>query len=132
MQAEDSKKYTKIDNFLLIKTLGAGFNSKVKLGLNTEDGKYYAVKIIKDTSHIDSNIKAILNETKVLQELEHPNIIKLYNMSNDGLQTKPDGRTKKVMYATIQLAQGGEIFEYLVTGSENLPVLARYSKISPP
>jgi len=63
--------------------------------MNTEDGKYYAVKIIKDTSHIDSNIKAILNETKVLSELDHPNIIKLYNMSNDGLYTKADGKSKK-------------------------------------
>ena len=100
MQNEDNKHST-IDNFKLIKTLGSGFNSKVKLGYNTTDGQYYAVKIIKDTSHVDSNIKAILNETKVLSSLDHPNVIKLYNMSDKGVYTKPDGRTKTVMYASI-------------------------------
>jgi len=40
MQVEDSKKYAKLDNFLMIKTLGSGFNSK------------YVSKLISESSSV--------------------------------------------------------------------------------
>lgn len=101
----------------------------MKLGLNKDDGKYYAIKIIKDTSHIDSNIKAIMNEAKVLQQLDHPNIISIYDVENEGKYEKPDGKVRTVLFAVLQLAQGGEIFDYLAnTGRFSEPVARYYFK----
>lgn len=126
---EQAKKHSRINDYVLGKTLGSGYNSIVKLGMDTRDGQYYAIKIIRDTSHIDSNIKAILNETKVLKNLDHPNIIKLKEVKDDGEYVRPDGTSKSVMFAAIQLAENGEIFEYLAnTGRFSEPVARYYFK----
>ncbi len=36
-----------LGRFSLVKTLGSGANSKVKLGIDKENGQYYAIKILK-------------------------------------------------------------------------------------
>lgn len=100
----ENKKYDRVDDYILVKTLGAGVNSEVKLAYNSEDGQYYALKLIKTTTNIESNKKAMLAEYNVLSQLEHKNIVRLYSMSNDGAMTTSDGKTSKVMYAVIQLA----------------------------
>ena len=123
---DSEKKQTKINDYVLSKTLGSGYNSVVKLGKNLIDGQYYAIKIIRDTSHVDSNIKAILNETKVLKTLDHPNIIKLKEVTDEGKYTRPDGTSKNVMFAAIQLAQNGEIFEYLANTGRFSEKVARF------
>lgn len=71
-------------------------NYRVKLGQSKKDGKYYAVKIINENSSSqDSNIKAIMNESKILQKLNHPNIVHLYELRDDGNYVYPDGTSKK-------------------------------------
>lgn len=126
---ESEKKYAKIDDYILGKTLGSGYNSIVALGMDTRDGEKYAIKIIRDTSHIASNIRAILNETKVLKNLDHPNIIKLKEVKDNGNYVRPDGTSKTVTFAAIQLAENGEIFEYLAnTGRFSEPVARFYFK----
>ena len=41
------QKYAKIDKYVLTKTLGAGYNAKVKL--SSFEGKQLAIKIFKST-----------------------------------------------------------------------------------
>jgi len=83
-----------LNNYTLIKTLGSGYNSKVKLGLNKDTGKYQAVKIIKNSTNVDSNLKAIINEANILQNLNHPNIIKIYELSDKGHHITSKGTEK--------------------------------------
>ena len=45
---DSEKKYPTLGDYILVKTLGSGYNAKVKLGYSKTDGKYYAVKILKD------------------------------------------------------------------------------------
>ena len=67
----------------------------MKLAQNKADGKYYAVKIINENSSQEANIKAIMNESKILQKLNHPNIVHVYELSDQGNYVKPDGSQKK-------------------------------------
>ena len=91
------KKNSTINDYILLQTLGEGLNSKVKLAMKKSDGKYYAVKIINDNSasHEANNVRAIITEAKILQTLDHPNIMHVYELREDGVYTKPDGSTKK-------------------------------------
>jgi serine/threonine protein kinase len=63
--------------------------------MNKNDGKYYAVKVIRETNNADNNIKAVLAEAKILKELNHPNILHLYEIDANGTYEKADGTTKK-------------------------------------
>lgn len=49
------KKLAMLDNFQLVKCLGSGYHAKVKLGINLDDGKVYAIKIFKKTHSFESN-----------------------------------------------------------------------------
>ena len=60
-----------------------------------KDGNYYALKIINENAAMEANMKAVLNESKILQQLDHPNIVKLYELSDDGVYTLANGQTKK-------------------------------------
>ena len=121
------EKKSSLNNYVLLKTLGAGYNSKVKLGCNKNNGEYTAVKIIKNSSNMDSNLKAILNEAQILQQLDHPNIIKIYELSDQGHKIKKDGTEKKgILYAVLELATNGEIFEYLSNTGRFSEQVTRY------
>jgi serine/threonine protein kinase len=75
-----------------------------------------------------------MNESKILQKMNHPNIVHLYELRDDGNYIYPDGSSKKytnfynrVLFAVIQLAQGGEVFDYLAnTGRFSEPVARFY------
>ena len=38
---------SQLGKYTLVKTLGSGANSKVKLGLDKDTGRYFAIKILK-------------------------------------------------------------------------------------
>lgn len=117
MRARD-KNYEKIDNFFLIKTLGEGVNSTVKLAYHKNEDKYYALKVIRTYSENkltnSSNLKAILNEVQILEDLNHPNIISLYKFSQKGTHVSKTGeKTKNMTYALLEFAEGGELIDFL-------------------
>ena len=69
-----------IQNYKLLKTIGKGLYSKVKLAASkTHSNKFYAIKIIKrhhvEKISLDIFKKIMLNEVTLLQKLDHPNII---------------------------------------------------------
>lgn len=109
---EIEKKHPTIDDYILVKTLGAGYNAKVKLGYNKNNGQYYAVKIIK-RQNVSSNERSIKNEVEILRGLQHPNIINLIEFHESGEYHKTNGTSYNVMYIVLELATGGELFEYV-------------------
>ena len=69
MQSTDT-----LGDFELHRTLGAGAFSKVKLGRHKETNQFAAVKIMKGEGATKSFIDLVMNEVKVLQELDHQNL----------------------------------------------------------
>jgi len=54
-----------LGKYEIVKTIGAGATCKAKLGLDTETGKYVAIKIINQNLD-ESTKKAVMNEVQAL------------------------------------------------------------------
>ena len=81
--------------------LGEGSFSYVYKGINTEDHKEYAIKRV-EKRQVNKNITPLLSleeEIKVMRMLDHPNILKLYEVYEDELY----------VYMVEELLKGGEL-----------------------
>lgn len=97
-----------IDEFQVIKTLGSGLHAKVKLA--QLDGKLYAIKKFKKETADLTNLE---HELGILKKLEHPNIIRLYDVRPEATYHKKSGKQEKVLAIILEYADGGELFEYI-------------------
>ena len=77
---------SKLGKYTLLRTLGSGANSKVKLGIDKASGRYYAVKILKKGNpNLDSKfLELVMTEVHTMSQLSHPNIVNLVEYSKDG------------------------------------------------
>ncbi|XP_075402695.1 serine/threonine-protein kinase SIK2 isoform X3 [Tenrec ecaudatus] len=84
-------------------TLGKGNFAVVKLGRHRITKTEVAIKII-DKSQLDAvNLDKIYREVHIMKLLNHPHIIKLYQVME----------TKSMLYLVTEYAKNGEIFDYL-------------------
>lgn len=118
---------SKLGKYTLVRTLGSGANSKVKLAQD-DNGSFYAVKILKkaDSERDRRVLELVITEVQTMSQLNHGNIVNLIEYNKEGILTKADGRTKTVFYIVLELASGGELFDFVAqTGAFSEPV-ARY------
>ena len=82
----------KVNQYVMLKSLGAGTSGKVVQCIvpadkADEEDKTYAMKIITKKKLTSSPMKnsnqTILNELEVMKKLNHPNIVKLHEVIND-------------------------------------------------
>ncbi|KRW99866.1 Protein kinase-like domain [Pseudocohnilembus persalinus] len=82
-------------------TIGTGSFGKVVKAIHKETNQVRAVKVInRERNHIDT-LEKILQEVNVLKNLDHPNILKIYECFQD----------KNNYYIVSEYCQGGELFE---------------------
>jgi serine/threonine protein kinase len=105
-------KYASLGKYILVKPLGSGYNSKVKLGYDPSANQYAAVKIIKH-SHPSLNLKTLKKEIEILSELKHPNIVNLVEFHESAEYVKKNGQSYKAVAIVMELVPGGELFEYV-------------------
>jgi serine/threonine protein kinase len=67
-----------------------------------------------------------MTEVEALTHLHHPNIVNMIEFSNDGVVTKSSGRTYPVIFIVLELATGGEFFDYIATGGQFPERIARF------
>eukprot|EP00890_Picochlorum_soloecismus_P005639 jgi/Picsp_1/6076/NSC_03430-R1_serine threonine protein kinase 3 len=124
---------TFLNNYLVVDTLGRGSFGKVKLCLNVADVNLYAVKVVetvtlkhnekskglhrRSTSHVskegsvhngnlaaeDSILNEIRREVQVMMALDHPNLVKLYEV----IKSRDSGKLLMVM----EYCEGGNLIE---------------------
>jgi serine/threonine protein kinase len=81
----------------------SGAFSEVKLGIERKTGHRVAIKII-DRSKCKGKEDMIETEVKILSRIDHPNIVKLYEMYEF------EGK----IYLVMELVTGGELFDQIV------------------
>lgn len=109
------------------KTLGKGGYATVKLAKHSETGQEVALKILRRKNQSASIQQAIKSEVEIMKELDHQNLIKILDFSDDAKYTLPDGRSMDVYYIALELAANGEIFDYLAeTGRFSEPIARHY------
>ena len=116
-----------IGDYVLGKKLGSGQFSKVKVG--TKEGKDYAVKYMPRTNDLLRNktcLDLVINEAKVMLQLDHANIVKLFEFSESALLKKASGKETAVLYLVLELITGGEMFDYIAVSGRFPDGLCRF------
>ena len=94
-----------LDAYTMLDSVGEGTFGVVKICLNKTTGAKRAVKIIKNTRFkTKQEQENFINEVKLLQQLDHPGILKLLEVYKDNQQ----------FYFVTELYEGGELFDEIV------------------
>lgn len=84
------------DKYHLSEEIGLGSTSVVYKAIHRETGDFYAVKII-NSQEVDENL--ILKELQLLQQLTHPNIVKVEEFFY----------TERFYFIVFEWMEGGEV-----------------------
>ncbi|KAI8067508.1 kinase-like domain-containing protein [Gongronella butleri] len=109
---------TLLERYDILQKLGDGAFSNVYRGLDTKSGQSVAIKVARkhtddDLTHLHPNMKKkprvteranILKEVKIMQNIDHPNIIRL----NQFMESKEN------YFLVMDLCDGGELFHRIV------------------
>lgn len=94
-----------IGNYCVERTIGRGQFGKVKLAYHKKvpDMKV-AIKIINKTKLDEDTLKMIQREVHIMKLLQHPNIIRLYEVLE----------TPRTLYLIMEYAEGGEVMDFII------------------
>ena len=104
-----SLKYNEViqDKYKLDKKLGEGTYGVVVLAESRDTGAITAIKTMskaKSKSEDESTVARFNEEVLILQESDHPNIVRLYEAYED----------EKNFYLVTEYCKGGELFDFIV------------------
>ncbi|CDW85970.1 protein kinase domain containing protein [Stylonychia lemnae] len=120
---------SKLGKYELVKTIGRGSWSKVKLAINKIDQTEVAIKIHK-LDHPDLNQEKVIiiqNEAKLLARIEHKRIVNIVEYYTKQVVEKSDGFKYDVVCVIVnELAKGGELYYYIKNSGAFLEREARY------
>mmetsp|Transcript_1056 Transcript_1056/g.1953 ORF Transcript_1056/g.1953 Transcript_1056/m.1953 type:complete len:494 (-) Transcript_1056:28-1509(-) len=93
------------DNYQIGQLLGQGAFGEVRKCINRKTRVIRAVKLIRKESMSKEEEQSFKYEINILKKLDHPNILKLYEVFEDD----------KRYYLVTELCKGGELFDEIVT-----------------
>ncbi|CAD8074409.1 unnamed protein product [Paramecium primaurelia] len=89
------------DSYLIKEMIGQGGFGKVYKVVHKQTGMIRAVKMILKEKMKQEDEERLLEETAILMDIDHPNIVKLYEIFSD----------KYSYYLVSEYCEGGELFE---------------------
>ena len=92
------------DVYKIGKVLGEGAFGEVRLCTHRQSKEKRAVKLLKKEAMDKAAQEAMLNEIQTLRNLDHPNIVKIYEYFEDD---------KRFYIVTVHI-QGGELFDEII------------------
>ena len=113
----------------LIKTLGQGAYSKVKLCEDTSTQKHYAIKIHKadDPKFNQTCVSVVENEARAMLKLKFPGVVNIHDYIPIAKVKKANGDSYDVCCVIVEeLANGGELFYYVKNSGFFSESQARY------
>ncbi|XP_006870876.1 PREDICTED: serine/threonine-protein kinase SIK1 [Chrysochloris asiatica] len=102
---QSQQKPLRVGFYDIERTLGKGNFAVVKLARHRVTKTQVAIKIIDKTRLDPSNLEKIYREVQIMKLLNHPHIIKLYQVME----------TKDMLYIVTEFAKNGEMFDYLTS-----------------
>ena len=94
-----------IGDYIIKEIIGNGTFSKVKLGINKYTNEKVAIKLLEKKKITEKkDLERIFREMSIVKNLNHPNIIKTYEIFNK----------EKYYYMIMDYCKGGELFDYIV------------------
>ncbi|XP_014510427.1 CBL-interacting serine/threonine-protein kinase 21 [Vigna radiata var. radiata] len=99
----------KIGKYQLVRTIGEGSFSKVKLAVNGTNGQKVAVKVIDKHMILENNLKTqVKREIRTMKLLHHPNIVSIHEVIG----------TKTKIYIVMEYVSGGQLLDKLSYGEK--------------
>lgn len=101
----------------------------VKLAKDMKTGTEVALKIMKTDVNKSKNTKLLdlfYNEINTMKTLDHPNVLKVLGHSERAVAEKTDGSKIVINYMALELAKGGEIFDFIAESGRFSEKVARY------
>ncbi|CAD8063586.1 unnamed protein product [Paramecium primaurelia] len=101
------RRYAILNNFheafLVLKIIGKGNFAKVYQATKKENNTQYAIKAFSKEYMLQQSkgIESMLNEIKLMRRLNHPNIVKLYEVHE----------TTNSVYFVLDMIQGGQLLQ---------------------
>uniref|UniRef100_A0A8D0V491 non-specific serine/threonine protein kinase n=1 Tax=Sus scrofa TaxID=9823 RepID=A0A8D0V491_PIG len=102
---QGQQKPLRVGFYDIERTLGKGNFAVVKLARHRVTKTQVAIKIIDKTRLDSSNLEKIYREVQIMKLLNHPHIVKLYQVME----------TKDMLYIVTEFAKNGEMFDYLTS-----------------
>jgi len=114
MKMTDSSGVRKLGPYIVKETLGEGGFSKVKLGIHEKTGEKVALKLLKNKSKLTKQARnQVEREVQSMTKIEHPNVLRMKEIDWECTWTKKNGKKQNVILIVLELATGGELFEFL-------------------
>ena len=117
----------RIDSYTLGQTLGKGLTATVKRAV-TQSGRHCALKIFRrDAEGMDEHLMRYLEaEVEATIGLQHKHILQLSAFERESYWHRKDGSVVPVCYIALELAQGGELFDYIASSGPLADPLIKY------
>ncbi len=100
------------DRFVLERQLGSGSTASVFLARDTELVDCVAIKVMRESERIRSQALRFRREARVCRQLQHPNIVLLYEF----------GSWRGLLYLTMEYVPGRTVRHLIDTAPDGLPV----------
>jgi len=92
------------DHYRIGKILGTGAFGEVRMCVHRESNAQRAVKVLRKSNMDEDEKRMLFNEINILKEIDHPNIIKMYEFFED----------EKRYYLVTEICKGGELFDEIL------------------
>ena len=89
--------------YTIDKVIGSGSFAKIRLAHETRLAKNKVAIKYLPKQNITRRLELVKDEVRILQKLDHPNIVRYYEMYED----------KKYIYLVMEYCQGGELFDLI-------------------
>lgn len=93
------------DHYRIGKILGAGAFGEVRICVHKDSNTQRAVKVLRKSAMDEEEERMLFNEINILKQLDHPNIVKMYEFFQD----------EKRYYIITELCKGGELFDEIIS-----------------
>ncbi|CAM9752335.1 unnamed protein product, partial [Sphacelaria rigidula] len=125
MAGEAPTPTRKLANYQLHKTLGKGMSGKVKLGVDVHTGETVAIKIMYKDNMSARAAQQLRREITSMKALNHPNVLRLRDVHESLTYVKKNGLQREVVILVLELASGGELFDFMMYTGAFPEVVAR-------